>query len=593
MATVSELITKFSFIGSLKPQENFNSNLKSSIKMLAGFAVAVKAAAFGASQWAQTIFPQIDAMSKLQTQTRSSVEALQEMGYLASQSGSDMESMSSSLTALTYAIGEFAETGEGAAANTIKKLGINVKNQQGMIRDTVDVYIEMADKLSKLSESDRLLALQEIGLDESVLSTLRMTRSEIEAIKSEAREMGVFSQKDADQVTRYYTATNKLQYVLTSIQNTIAIGLAPVMTELAENFTSILKANAEWITKGLKWLGETILNVSKAITRLMPVLAGLAVAFGVLKIATMNWGAVLAVVMSPVFLISAAIVGLLLIIDDLIVAFNGGESVIAKFFDSFFGIDIQPILKNIVKYFKWAFKEITHTIKEVVKIFDDVFSAVIALFKGDFSGALSYIESASSRVIDLTLRGFKNLGKTVDKVLNGIGIDTQPIKDTYSDLSNFVSKIFNDLMDGNTESALKTLKDGFKHVGGFLEEVFTKAFNAIVDTLSSIGSKITAELEKMMPQWMKEFFGIGLSEEIKNRPASYNTEIQPGNRFDSQAAITSMAQKIANQNSTQNVNQNIDIHISGSNSQQIADKVANTISPDNSLSKNMSLRGGQ
>ena len=592
MATASELITKFSFIGSLKPQENFNSNLKSSIKMLAGFAVAVKAAAFGASRWAQTIFPQIDAMSKLQTQTRSSVEALQEMGYLASQSGSNMESMSSSLTTLTYAIGEFAETGEGAAANTIKKLGINVKNQQGMIRDTVDVYIEMADKLSKLSESDRLLALQEIGLDESVLSTLRMTRSEIEAIKSEAREMGVFSQKDADQVTRYYTAANKLQYVLTSIQQTIAIGLAPVLTELTENFTNILKANAAWITKGLKWLGEVILNISKAITRLMPVLTGLAVAFSVLKIATISWGSVLAAVLSPAVLISAAIVGLLIVIDDLIVAFNGGESAIAKFFDSFFGIDIQPVLKNIVKYFKWAFNETVHAIKTAFSIINDIFKAFTALLRGDFSGFLAYIESASEKMLGLIWRGVQNLGKSIDGVLQGLGVDTQPIKDTFSDLSEFVSKVFNDLMDGNTDSAIKTLKDGLKHIGGFIKEVFITAFDAVVAKIKEIANDIKAELTNLVPQWMKDFFGIGMSD-IKNEPATYNTEIQPSNRFDSQAAIASMAQKVVNQNSTQNVNQNIDIHISGSNSQQIADKVANTISPDNSLSKNMSLRGGQ
>ena len=43
MAIVSELVTKFSFIGSLKPQMSFNKGLSASIKGLSALAIATKA----------------------------------------------------------------------------------------------------------------------------------------------------------------------------------------------------------------------------------------------------------------------------------------------------------------------------------------------------------------------------------------------------------------------------------------------------------------------------------------------------------------------------------------------------------------------
>lgn len=45
-------------------------------------------------------------------------------------------------------------------------------------------------------------------------------------------------------------------------------------------------------------------------------------------------------------LITALIIGVLLVIDDLVVAMQGGKSVIADFFKDNWGIDIVPALKE-------------------------------------------------------------------------------------------------------------------------------------------------------------------------------------------------------------------------------------------------------
>ena len=51
MAIVSELISRFSFVGSLAPQEEFNANLKTSIALIGGIGAGLATAAGGFFGW--------------------------------------------------------------------------------------------------------------------------------------------------------------------------------------------------------------------------------------------------------------------------------------------------------------------------------------------------------------------------------------------------------------------------------------------------------------------------------------------------------------------------------------------------------------
>ena len=97
---------------------------------------------------------------------------------------------------------------------------------------------------------------------------------------------------------------------------------------------------------------ELVVDLVNALKRLAPFILATGVAFGIATIGTSGFATALGLVFFP----AAGILAALLILDDLIVAFQGGNSLIAKLFQELLGFDIQPVLKTIVSGFKEAFK---------------------------------------------------------------------------------------------------------------------------------------------------------------------------------------------------------------------------------------------
>ncbi|STA84539.1 hypothetical protein [Citrobacter youngae] len=83
------------------------------------------------------------------------------------------------------------------------------------------------------------------------------------------------------------------------------------------------------------------------IRRFLPIVAAITIAFSAWWLVTGGLATVMGVLMSPVVLITAAILGVILVIDDLLTAMEGGQSVIADFFKDTWGIDIVPGLLAI------------------------------------------------------------------------------------------------------------------------------------------------------------------------------------------------------------------------------------------------------
>lgn len=393
---VNEIVTKFKFLGNLAPQRTFNENLKVSIGALGAFAAASKLAAVGAFAWASGMFGPIDTMGNLASETNNSAAALTKWGYVATQNNSGVEQMASSMTNLTMRMGEYAKFGTGSAKEAIESLGLSVKNTDGTIKNSSETMLDIADAMRGLSEGEQLSMLDKLGIDASMLQTLRMTRGEIIALQDEAGAMGVVSDEDTENVLAFGNAMGKLKFGMTAVQNMVAVAFAPMMTDLVGGFSDALAANRDWIVSGLKWLGQVIVATSGFVSRMWPILLGIAAAFVIAKIAAIGFGSVLATIFSPVVLITAAIVAVVLIIDDLITAFQGGKSVIADFFMEFFGWDIVPVLQGIVDAVMWVVDAAMNLFSPFFDYLSSMFKAVVALFTGDWDGAMGHLGDAFS-----------------------------------------------------------------------------------------------------------------------------------------------------------------------------------------------------
>ncbi|UOL47421.1 hypothetical protein vBVpPvVp04M_00027 [Vibrio phage vB_Vp_PvVp04_M] len=370
MSVVNEMITKFSFVGSLKPQESFNQNLKSSIKLLGGFALGVKGAVGLMHAWTLSVTEAIDPMVQLSRETGESVATLQELGYAASQNGSSLDAVMSSTKELTKRMGEFARTGGGPASEALLQLGINVRGANGQVRVASDVMMQLTGRLKSFSSAEQADLLDKLGIDNSLIQLMNQSGEAIDSLREKARALGTITKEQADAAASLNDSNTTLRFGFTALQNQIAVGLAPVIQQATEGFIEFLMAHKDLIRDGIKALSESIIALGGFIDRMTPIVLTAAAAFGVWKIASVGLGAVLGAIFSPVYLITGAIVGVALAVDDLVVAFRGGNSVIREFILDWTGFDITPALQKSVA----AVKEFISTAIEQFKMLFNLIS---------------------------------------------------------------------------------------------------------------------------------------------------------------------------------------------------------------------------
>lgn len=361
---VNEVITLFSFKGSLKPQETFNANLGQSIKLTAGLAAGVLAAGAAVTGYASSILETLDPLVDLSQQTGISAGALQELGYAASVSGSSAQDMQASLSGLSSKIGEAALKGN----EMFMRLGINVRDASGKVKSADQVLMELGGRFKSLNISlaEQRSIAQALGISPSLLQMLNKSGGEIDAMRERARKFGVLTNAQAAAVDSYNDSLTTLRFGLDALKQAFAVGLAPQMQAATDRFADFLAQNKDLIINGLAKLTEGLFVMIDAVGRLMPVLAALGAVMIVLRVRAMGFAAAFALANLPIILIVAGIAAVLLIIDDLMVAMNGGKSVIADFFQEFFNVDIVASIKKWYGAFMDAITSIQTAMKDII-----------------------------------------------------------------------------------------------------------------------------------------------------------------------------------------------------------------------------------
>lgn len=395
MAVVSELVTKFSFIGSLTPQKEFNANLKLSIGLLAGAAAGIATAAGGLFAFVASNTQAADALADFSAETGIAVERTQELGFAALMSGSSQEAMTASLAGLSKVAGD-ASRGLGRGRKAFEELGISVTDAAGNVKTADVLFNELRESFARLGTSAgaQKSIIASLGLDPSTLQLLNATTEEVDALVEKSRALGIVTQEQAEASAEFQDSLALAQFGITALGQQVAVGLAPAMKGITDRFVDFLVVNKDLIRDGLTYLGEVIISVMGFIERMTPVVLAVAAAFGAWWLATGGLAAIMGVLLSPVVLITAGIVALLLIVDDLIVAFNGGQSVIRDFFLEFFGFDILPVMEGIVDGFLWMIDKVMGLLDPWFETLGSLFSAIASAFQGDFSGALDHLKDA-------------------------------------------------------------------------------------------------------------------------------------------------------------------------------------------------------
>ena len=191
-----------------------------------------------------------DAFNDMSLRTGVAVEDLSALAYAAKQSGTDIESVETSLKFLTRAMDDTAK-GIGTAKDTFAALGISVTDAEGKLRPTVEVMKDVATAVAAIDDPARqaAVAMELFGARSGtqLVPLLKLGEKGIDDLMKKAEELGiVLSTKEAQAADEFKDKMNDLKDVLGAAGRDIANVLIPSLTALAVKAVEIIKKIREW-----------------------------------------------------------------------------------------------------------------------------------------------------------------------------------------------------------------------------------------------------------------------------------------------------------------------------------------------------------
>jgi lambda family phage tail tape measure protein len=209
---------------------------------IAGIGVAVAAASI--SKFVKSSIDAADALYKMSQRVGVSVEKLSLLIPIAEQSGISSGSLEISLRRLSDAMFS-AATGAKDARQLFRALGVEVKNQDGTLRATDQVLIDLAERFKAMPDGAQksALALQIFGrAGTDIIPFLNQGRDGIAALTEELQALGVQIGTDTSaHAEEFNDALHKIKLIVKSVGNQIAEAFLPLLSQLAQRIVDSAK----------------------------------------------------------------------------------------------------------------------------------------------------------------------------------------------------------------------------------------------------------------------------------------------------------------------------------------------------------------
>ncbi|MBS3735537.1 MAG: hypothetical protein KGY99_11565, partial [Phycisphaerae bacterium] len=204
---------------------------------LAGLGAAMLAPMLGATKAFGSMGDQVAKMAK---RTGFGVEALSELTFAASQTGTSLEAMETGFRRMQRSI---YDAGRGLSTQTdaLADLGLEYKDLAGLAPERQ--FKMLAEAISRVEDPTRKAALAQALFGRAGTQLLPMMASGakgIEILQAEARRLGLtMSGEDAQAAEQFTDALDALWKVVKMGVFHVGAALAPVLEEIAETFTGV------------------------------------------------------------------------------------------------------------------------------------------------------------------------------------------------------------------------------------------------------------------------------------------------------------------------------------------------------------------
>ncbi len=299
----------------------FGSSIRNMGLKMAGLGAAILAPLLGAAKAFSSMGDQIAKMAK---RTGLSVEALSELKFVASQTGTSIEALETGFRRMQRSI---YDAGRGLSTQTdaLADLGLAYKDLKGLAPE--EQFKLMAEAISRIEDPTRKAALAQALFGRAgtmMLPMMAKGAKGIEQLQKEARRLGLtMSAEDAVAAEEFTDTLDALWKVVKMGVFRVGAALAPVLKQLAETITDVATKVSAWIQVNrqiivtvlkvaaavlaggiaLVALGTIISGLGSALGGLITIVTGVATVFKLL-------GGVIAFLLSPIGLVIAAVAAL-------------------------------------------------------------------------------------------------------------------------------------------------------------------------------------------------------------------------------------------------------------------------------------------
>jgi len=262
-----------------------------------------------------------DSVAKMAKRTGVGVEALSELRFVASQTGTDLDTLEKGLRRMQRSVYD-AGRGLSTATDGLDDLGLTFKDLDGLAPE--EQFKLLGDRLSQVEDPSRKAAIA-MGLfgraGTMLLPMFADGAAGIEKLQAKARALGLTMRgEDAAAAEAFTDAMDGLWKSTKMAVFNLGAALAPVLQDVAERITNLVVASQEWIRQNrgvvvtilqvaagilaggiaLVILGKGIVLVGMALGGLKMILTGVSAALGVL-------GSMIGLLLSPIGLVIAAV----------------------------------------------------------------------------------------------------------------------------------------------------------------------------------------------------------------------------------------------------------------------------------------------
>lgn len=331
---------------------------------------------------------------------------------------------------------------------------------------------------------------------------------------------------------KYQEGMGKLGDIIESIKIKVAFGFLPTMLNMVDTFNKFLDANKDLIANGItrllnivSYASQVINNTVRFIVKAIEATIGWKGALFVLGAAFLflRRAMLLAFITNPITWVIAAIVGLMLLIDDFMTYLDGGESQFGEFWGSMLEwIDkVKPQLMAAWELFKTGMGYLKDFGIFVATYFGgalvdavQVIVAALTLLYAIFTGNTDLMAAAWDGLVENLISMFQNFAMLFQPIAELL---VSMMKKVWDSIVNYVSL--------KIESMINAIRDFVRNIGVVLSTVFDvitqpfeRAFNWISEKFGALGGLIGNAVSGA-----GRLFGIGSNSAVSNSSSIMNT----------------------------------------------------------------------